>query len=181
MEASSGPPVGLRPLRRRDLERHLGWCNDERVNRWLTGFLPPLVLRDVRAWFDVCGADSSIHLYAIEAGGGHAGTLYLRDISTQHRTCELGYMLGPEWWGRGIGTAAVREGCRIAFGELDLERVSYWVVEGNDASRRVAEKAGFSYEGRARSQVIHRGRRLDQHLYGLVRGGDQSPSGRPGG
>lgn len=167
--ASSEPAVRLRPLDRSDLERHLVWCNDERVNRYLTGFLPPLLRPDVRAWFDVCEANPQVRLYAIETESEHVGTLDLRDISQLHRTCEIGFMLGHEWWGRGIGTAAVREACREAFGELELERVTYWVVEGNDASRRVAEKAGFSYEGSARGQVIREGRRLDQHLYGLVR------------
>lgn len=170
--------VRLRPMRAKDLARHLQWCNDERVNRYLTGFLPPLLPGDVRKWFEVCGHDPTIRLFAIEAGGEHVGTLDLRDISELHRCCEVGYLIGTEHWGRGIGTAAVREACRTAFDELGLERITYWVVEGNDASRRVAEKAGFAYEGRARSQILDRGRRLDQHLYGLVREGAQ---GRPPG
>jgi RimJ/RimL family protein N-acetyltransferase len=53
--------------------------------------------------------------------------------------------------------------------EAAFERVVLRVATGNKASARVAEKAGFTYEGTARNAgIVHAGR-LDLAIYSLIR------------
>ena len=43
------------------------------------------------------------------------------------------------------------------------------IVPGNVASRRIAEKCGFTYEGRVRGAFFNDGRNHDVDLFGLLR------------
>jgi RimJ/RimL family protein N-acetyltransferase len=56
---------------------------------------------------------------------------------------------------------------RLGFEELGLERIEWRAVVGNEGSRRVAEKAGFTVEGvRRRLRHGHDGR-VDQWIGSL--------------
>ncbi len=74
---------------------------------------------------------------------------------------EVGFWVRQQVRGRGIATAAVRLVCQFGFDTLGLERVEWQALVGNDASRRVAERAGFQLEGVLRGRLVHRGRAED--------------------
>jgi RimJ/RimL family protein N-acetyltransferase len=57
---------------------------------------------------------------------------------------------------------------RWALTDAAFERVVLRIATGNKASVRVAEKAGFTYEGTARNAgIVHAGR-LDLAIYSLI-------------
>ncbi|MFG1910290.1 GNAT family N-acetyltransferase [Kribbella sp. NPDC048928] len=85
-------------------------------------------------------------------------------------TAEVGYWTVPAARGRGVAPAAVQAICRWAFSELGLELIEWRAEIGNEASRRVAEKAGFVLEGSLRKRLVHRGVRVDAWVGSLVRG-----------
>ncbi len=58
---------------------------------------------------------------------------------------DFGYALGERYWGRGLGTEAVRGLLRFCFDELQVGRVSAQCATANQASARVLEKAGMEY------------------------------------
>ena len=60
---------------------------------------------------------------------------------------ELGYSLSRKYWGRGIVTEATKLVVDYAFSVLGLECITMRIEEDNEASRRVAEKCGFRFEG----------------------------------
>ena len=66
-------------------------------------------------------------------------------------------------------TAVVRALTDWAFDRFDLCRLYAGVFEGNPASARVLEKAGYALEGRLRRSVTKDGRTIDQFLYAVVR------------
>jgi RimJ/RimL family protein N-acetyltransferase len=59
---------------------------------------------------------------------------------------------------------------RWAFAELGLARLELTCGPDNEASQRVAERAGFSREGILRSHVPFKGSRRDSVLYSLLPG-----------
>ena len=63
------------------------------------------------------------------------------------RTAEVGYWLGERFWGRGVVTDALRGFTDHLFEVTDLLRIYATVYDGNGASCRVLEKAGFEKEG----------------------------------
>ena len=58
---------------------------------------------------------------------------------------EIGCWLGVPYWGQGIIPEAVQELIRYGFEDLGLKRIWYAFFDGNEKSKRVAEKCGFSY------------------------------------
>ena len=58
---------------------------------------------------------------------------------------EIGYWIGVPFWGQGLIPEAVRAVIRRGFEDLGLTTLWCGYFEGNDKSRRVQEKCGFTY------------------------------------
>src|SRR5262249_29647607 len=85
-------------------------------------------------------------------------------------TAEVSYFLHPSARGRGWATRAVLLVSRWAFDALGIERVELRAHPENDASRRVAERAGFVFEGTERaSRAWPDGSRFDSLLFSVIR------------
>ncbi|MGX1475144.1 UNVERIFIED_CONTAM: RimJ/RimL family protein N-acetyltransferase [Streptomyces canus] len=76
-------------------------------------------------------------------------------------TAEIGYWSTKEQRGNGYVTEAVEAAARWAFSEWSIDRVEWRAEVGNQASRAVAERAGFTIEGVLRSSLVHQGVRRD--------------------
>lgn len=74
---------------------------------------------------------------------GFAGLKYL----PERDEVDLGYRLGPDYWGQGLASEACRAAMDYAWRELELDRVVAMVIHKNVASIRVLEKLGFNYQG----------------------------------
>lgn len=58
---------------------------------------------------------------------------------------EIGYWIGVPYWGLGLVPEALRELQRYAFEELHLRTLWCGYYDGNEKSKRVQEKCGFTY------------------------------------
>ena len=84
---------------------------------------------------------------------------------------ELGYQLYDERFaGQGYVTEAVQLLVDYLFATKKQHRIHLVIVPENLASRRVAEKCGFTLEGTIRGAFFHYGRNQDVLLYSLLRG-----------
>jgi RimJ/RimL family protein N-acetyltransferase len=81
---------------------------------------------------------------------------------------DAGFWCRPSARGRGVVPHALRAACRWAFAELGAARVEWRAEVGNHASRRAAEKAGFTLEGVLRRGLVHRGTHVDGWLAALL-------------
>lgn len=67
------------------------------------------------------------------------------DLTDSDEEGELGYWLGVPYWGLGFMPEAAKELMRHAFEELNMNKIWCAYYDGNEKSRRVQEKCGFSY------------------------------------
>lgn len=166
----------LRPWRARDIPEVHRICQDPEIQRYTT--VPsPYQLKDAE-WFilDHCpktaaaGTSATFGVFVKETGhvAGAISLMGITTISQDVRTAEIGFWGAPETRGSGYVTEAARELVRWGFQELKLERIIWQAYDGNDASRRVAEKAGFRIVGMQRASHLHRGERLDMWLGDLL-------------
>lgn len=70
------------------------------------------------------------------------------------RGAHIGYWIDKNFANRGFTTQAVQLVCAYGFAELGLHRIEINVRPENAASCRVAEKAGFEFEG-FRKEYLH--------------------------
>jgi RimJ/RimL family protein N-acetyltransferase len=73
---------------------------------------------------------------------GFAGLKYLDDLGE----ADLGYRFFKEHWGMGLATEAARAVLAYGFGTLGLKRIIAFADQENQASVRVLEKVGFTFE-----------------------------------
>lgn len=66
-------------------------------------------------------------------------------MMTKDDECELGFWLGKPFWGKGYVPEAARELIRHGFEELGMTAVWCRYFDGNQKSKRVQEKLGFTY------------------------------------
>jgi RimJ/RimL family protein N-acetyltransferase len=86
------------------------------------------------------------------------------DVVEGRDEVELLYALLPAYWGRGLASEMAAAVLAIGFERLGLTDVIAYTLTTNRASRRVIEKAGFSYE----RDFVHVG--LPHVLYRLKKG-----------
>ena len=103
-------------------------------------------------------------------GDAYVGSVDLRVRPADAGVGEIGFAVAPRSRGHGYAGAAVREICRWGFAELGLSRIEWRAEVGNDASRRVAEKAGFTVEGLLRQALTAGGGRRDCWVGSLLKG-----------
>ncbi|WP_430748904.1 GNAT family N-acetyltransferase [Candidatus Enterococcus moelleringii] len=85
------------------------------------------------------------------------------------RTAEIGYYLGEPYWGKGLGTAALKQICQYIFETTDIVRLFAEPFSDNISSCRILEKAGFQLEGSLRKSVFKNGEFKDQQMYSLIK------------
>lgn len=86
------------------------------------------------------------------------------------RHWNLGYWVSPKHRGRGVATTAVSGLSRWAFSSRpSLQRISLYTLPGNLASQKVAERAGFRFEGLLRRWADIGGTPVDWVMHSLIR------------
>ncbi|MGN0818905.1 MAG: GNAT family N-acetyltransferase [Christensenellaceae bacterium] len=113
---------------------------------------------------------NDVFAFAICLGGKVVGSIgAFRQGNIYYRTCEIGYYLAEEYWGKGVMTDAVRRLCEMIFAETDILRIYAEPFADNSGSRRVLEKAGFKLEGILKNNASKNGKILDTAIYALTR------------
>jgi len=96
------------------------------------------------------------------------GALGMSKFDWQDLKAEIGYWVVPEARRRGVGSRATRLLALWAIEHLGLERVELLAHPGNEASQRVAERAGFTREGTLRRYRRRHGVREDLVMFSLL-------------
>jgi RimJ/RimL family protein N-acetyltransferase len=157
-----------------DAEALVAACQDPEIPRW-TRVPAPYTEATAREWAAQArvaeDGGHGLHLLVVDAASDELlGSAGLVRIDWEEARGEVGYWLAREARGRGVATGAVRMVSRWAFENLAIERLEIHTEPDNHRSRRVAERAGYKFEGVLRSYFVNKGRRRDAASYSLIRG-----------
>lgn len=152
----------LRPALSTDAEATWRFRRLESVCRWLT--VLPTSLESYRITFtDPARLATTL---VVELDGRVIGDLMLRvedawaqrEIADRARgtQAELGWVIDPEFAGKGYATEAVRALLRVSFEELGLRRVVAACFVDNESSWRLMERVGMRRELHAVGDALHR-------------------------
>jgi RimJ/RimL family protein N-acetyltransferase len=133
----------LRPPRLTDLDGLVVAAGDLRVSRMLARVPHPYTRADGESFIAAVDrqarAGKALNLSIFHAGRLIGGI----GIAALPRTCEFGYWLAHDAWGKGYATEAGHAVLAYGFGVLGLNLVRSGILAGNTASMRVQVKLGF--------------------------------------
>lgn len=130
----------IRRMREDDLEPLHRLLSDPRVMRHLE---PPYTKGKTRQFLHCAGLSDPPRIYAAEKDNAFIG--YVIEHDYDEAGIEIGWVLLPEHWGKGYASALTEQLVERA---LSLGKEA--VIEsapGQEASRHIARKFGFEYQG----------------------------------
>lgn len=74
-------------------------------------------------------------------------SLHLRSLDPETRRLEIGWLVGPEWQGRGFAREAAEGMLGLAFDRMHAAAVEAVMTKGNRASLQLATRLGFEEVG----------------------------------
>jgi len=86
-----------------------------------------------------------------------------------HRKAEMGYDLNPTHWGKGIMTEALGAIISYGFDEMNLNRITIFVISENERSVKLARRLGFVKEGVIRESEFFDGRFIDDVMFSILK------------
>lgn len=89
--------------------------------------------------------------------GKMIGTCGFTCFDFPNDSAEIGYVINPEYQGKGIATEVSYRVIRFGFENLALERIECKFMTENQASLRVMEKNGMTFEGVRRRGMLVKG------------------------
>lgn len=147
--------------------------NNKKVQDNLRDGLPyPYTVADAEKFISsmLRAEKDSQYAWAITVNNKAIGSIGVFRKDNIHRyTAEMGYYVAEPWWGKGIGTIAVKEACNYIFKNTDILRIFAEPFAYNTASCRILEKAGFVFEGTLRKNAVKNGKILDMKMYAFVK------------
>ncbi len=169
-----GERIALRVATKSDADMLLGWYNDpeywgEFYNIWPTSI--EAVEERIRKWHE---NEGNLYIITDRATGEPMGTGgYYSPHAASYRTVfpdfEVWYHVRPQFRRQGVASQTARILINQLFLATSLERLTGFVVAGNEGSSRVLELAGMQLEGRWRRMMFLHGEWVDILLYGILR------------
>lgn len=169
----STPRLHVRPLEATDAKAVAEIFADKQTQRWLP-FPKEFGQIEGVAWCTEMAQErrdsgSGDHYGVVRREDDRlVGCLWTKRTDWGARVTEVSYAVAAETRGFGVAAEAVDALAIALILEHGFQRVELRVAPGNVASRRVAEKAGFTYEGLLRNAGhVHSGR-VDFEVWSFV-------------
>ena len=164
----------IRPWREEDAPSLYRYASDERIGP-ICGWVPHVSVEN--SLYIIKTVLSEPEVYALvlketEEAVGSIGITAGKARSVLHRPpdeYEIGYWIGVPFWGKGFVPEAVSLMVRRSFEELGASALWIGYYDGNDQSRRVAEKCGFSYHHKEDDRITPLGELKREHFLCLKR------------
>jgi ribosomal-protein-alanine N-acetyltransferase len=93
------------------------------------------------------------------------GTICLWQFQKEHYRAEIGYVLHPEQWRKGIMKEAILKVIDYAFNTLQLHSLAGMIDPANAASAAILESTGFTREGYFKEDFYFKGKFYDTAVY----------------
>ena len=162
----------LRQIVLADAVEILALRSDDRVMQFI-GRPKMSSVEEARTWiekFDTALAQNEGITWAItlKTDKKLVGTIGFWRLEKEHYRAEIGYMLNPDWQGKGLMHEAFDPVLKYGFAKMNLHSIEANVYPENTSSRKILEKNGFVQEGYFKENYFHDGTFTDTAVYSLV-------------
>lgn len=132
------------------------YTQDERVCKYMI-WSPHRELAETERFIADCVVawEAGNRLAYVLADAGSDRAIGMLEARVQGSTVDIGYVLAPALWGRGLMPEAIQALAGAALAQPQFFRVQATCDVTNIASARTLEKAGFAGEGRLERHTVH--------------------------
>ncbi|MCB9169540.1 MAG: GNAT family N-acetyltransferase [Flavobacteriales bacterium] len=113
----------------------------------------------------------------LDGNGPLIGTIGYYRLQPEHYRGELGYLLHPDHWGKGLMGEALEAVIAFGFRNIGLHGIEALTDPENRASNRLLERHGFRREGLVRENYFWAGRFFDTAIWCLLASDRQPGNG----
>jgi RimJ/RimL family protein N-acetyltransferase len=117
-------------------------------------------------------ADPTIKMfgvYNLDPVSACIGVCGFTSIDRVNQKAEFSLYIAPQFHGCGYGSAALYTLVRHGFEDMNLNRIWGETFDGNPAES-IFKRIGFKKEGTLKQSYFRKGRFIDSHIYGIIRG-----------
>ena len=163
----------LRPVEEDDYINHFqAWVNDQEVTHFMwRGTMPSSKADAIDAFHEIRKSDNDVEFAIVAKDSGETiGFTGLHEVNNIYRSAEFRILIGEKsYWGKGVGTEALKFLCAYGFETLNLNRVSLGVNGANAGALKSYEKAGFITEGSLKQAIYRNGQYYDVTMMRLLK------------
>lgn len=91
------------------------------------------------------------------------------DVDKTHKKAEIGFWLLKEYWGKEILKKVMSKLFKIGFTQLNLNRITGYVVSDNKKCKQALKKVDFSFEGTLKEFEIKNGKKINVDVYTILK------------
>ena len=169
------PRLILREFRPSDWKAVHEYARVPKVSRFMPwGPNTPAQSRAAVKYFIACRRKTRRVTYelaiTLKENGRLIGGCGLRVKDEVNLAGDIGYVLHPDYWNRGLVTEAATFLLDFCFNRLGLHRIWCTHDPRNHASGKVMRKIGMRREGLMRHHMLQKGRWRDSVFYGILSG-----------
>ncbi len=163
----------LRKMRNEDAPELLFFRSDETVMQFI-GREKTKSVAEALAFIEKINASVDAHesiMWAItlqEAPEIMIGTICFWNVQQDHLRAEIGYMLHPQYWNRGLMKEALLAVIDYGFDQIKLHSIEGRINPDNTVSGFLLEKAGFTKEAHFKEDFYFNGKFSDTAVYSLL-------------
>ena len=162
--------VGLREVRREDLELFKSWRNVEHDTRNYRTIGPLTTENQEWYWKNVVNNPDKHKVFTVVKNDTLAviGEIRLSNINLLDGDAEIGILLNPKFRGQGYGSEALKLIVSFGFNRLRLHRIEAQYIISNTSSQRLFESCGFKLDGVRRESKYFDGKYNDVVMVSLL-------------
>jgi ribosomal-protein-alanine N-acetyltransferase len=168
--------VVLRPITKADAAEVFYLRSDKEVLEFLDRD-PAASIDDAMQWIKMINDAINNNEYiawaiALKDAPKLIGTISFWNIQKEHYRAEIGYVLHPQFQGKGLMQEAMMAVLDYGFKIMNLHSVEANVNPNNAASIKLLEKNNFLREAYHKENYYHNGKFLDSAIYSLLSPGN---------
>ena len=166
--------LSLRPLTAGDLDDVHAYYSRPEVTRYLYWDTRDRersreALDDYSRWTTLDGEGDGLVLAMVAREVGRVvGQVSLHWYSEEHRQGEIGFVVNPDYHGRGLAREAAAAMLRLGFEDLGLHRIAGRCDARNLASARLMERLGMRREAHLVENEFVKGEWTDELVYAML-------------
>ncbi len=157
-------------------DRYVDWMNDYEVVKFTESRFSHHTHQTIEQFVRNVESATTSLAWAIFVQSEHIGNIKLGPVNWRHSYADIGVIIGSKaHWGHGYATESLQLVVDWAFRNVHLHKLTSGFYDGNNASVRAFEKAGFSIEARQSSHYYFEGEYIDRLAMAIINPSDASP------